>query len=558
VTPTVAPRTVVANPNPQSVTPKPLPAHTRHINSRVRFVDVASAAGLNYRWTIPGGRPINALQGIGNGCAFLDYDNDGNLDILLVGPKLALYKGDGNGHFTDVTAATGLDKLSGHFLGCAVGDYDNDGFDDLYISGYQTGLLLHNEQGKGFKDVTKEAGIKPQPWGTSAAFADIDGDGYLDLYICDYLAFGPNTPQLCDEHGVKTSCSPRYYYSLHGVLYHNLAGRRFEDVTQTWNVKHTGNGLGVAFADFDGSGRIGFVVANDELGGDLFRNLGQGRLENINVKSGTVGDKNGRPHGGMGADWGDVDNDGKLDLFVTTFQNEAKCLYHNEGSDLFTETSDATGIDAVTRPYVAFGCKFIDADNDGWLDLLIANGHIQDNIADFKKGPGCLYRQPVQFLHNDGSDHPGGPVFFEDAGKSAGLDKLPLIVGRGLAIGDFDNDGRMDALVVDSEGNPLLLHNESRKIGHWLGVRLEGSQSNRDAYGAVLTVRAGKRRLLRQCQAGGSYMSSSDKRVHFGLGSAAHIDSLTVRWPSGRTTRLSHPPIDRYLTLQESSTSARP
>ena len=188
-------------------------------------MDVAAKAGLNYRWTIPGPRPLDILQTIGNGCAFLDYDNDGNLDVLLVGPKLALYKGDGHGHFTDVTHATGLDKLRGHFLGCAVGDYDNDGYEDVYISGYRTGLLLHNEQGKGFTDVTQEAGLKPQPWGTSAAFADIDNDGRLDLYVGNYVQFDPKISQrLCDDHGYLTACGPSSYHAEHGVLYHNEGG----------------------------------------------------------------------------------------------------------------------------------------------------------------------------------------------------------------------------------------------------------------------------------------------------------------------------------------------
>jgi hypothetical protein len=516
----------------------------------IHFTETAAAGGLHYRWTVSGKRPLNILQTIGNGCAFLDYDNDGNLDILLVGPKLALYKGDGNGHFTDVTHEAGLDKLSGNFLGCAVGDYDNDGFDDVYISGYQTGLLLHNEQGKRFKDVTKEAGIQPQPWGTSASFADLDGDGDLDLFICNYVAFGPDSPQLCQRDGILTACHPGHYPSLKGVLYHNLGGHGFADVTHAWGVDtQTGNALGVACADFDGSGRPGLAIANDEPGDDLFRNLGPGRLENIGARAGTRTDRDGNKHAGMGIDWGDVDNDGRLDLFVTTFEREAKCLYHNEGNDLFTEQSAAAGIEKSMMPLVSFGCKFLDVDNAGRLDILVADGHVEDNVD--QTHHGVTYREPLTLLYNTGGKA-GQAVTFRNLKHYTGLDKLAPIVGRGLAVGDFDNDGRVDALVVDSEGAPLLLHNQTKPVGHWIGFRLIGSgTSNRDAYGAVVTVEAGGERRMCVCHADGSYLSSSDKRVHIGLGKANRIDKVTVRWPDGRTETRTNLPADRYLNWNE-------
>src|SRR5579871_6578159 len=242
---------------PAHVSPPPPTSHPAITSSHVRFVDVAKTAGIHYRWEIPGKRPLNILQTIGNGCAFLDYNNDGNLDILLVGPKLALYRGDGHGHFTDVTHETGLDTLHGHFLGCAVGDYDNDGYDDIYITAYRGGVLLHNEHGQGFRDVTREAGLAPQPWGTSATFFDADDDGKLDLYIGDYVQFGPQTqPQLCNYHGVMAGCAPTDYRPLRGVLYHNLGGGRFQDVTHTWGLDRiSGRTLGVAAAPFGPDGR---------------------------------------------------------------------------------------------------------------------------------------------------------------------------------------------------------------------------------------------------------------------------------------------------------------
>src|SRR5581483_8560233 len=360
--------------------------------------------------------------------------------------------------------------------------YDNDGFDDLYISGWRTGLLLHNEAGLGsqasgvqgdasplpnariFRDVTKEAGLKPQPWGTSCGFADLDRDGFLDLYVANYVVFGPDTdPQLCPYHGLLTSCGPNDYDPLQGVLYHNEGGGRFRDVTRAWKVRGHGKGLGIAFADYEGSGYVSLAVANDLVEGDLFLNRGNRRLKNVGSTAGVDLDEAGDTHAGMGIDWADYDNDGRFDLFVTTFANETKCLYRNEGYDLFRIVSDQIGITQPALPYVAWGCKFFDADNDGWLDLLIANGHVQDNISRFEK---ATYRQPLLFLHSKG----GMPTVFEDATKKAKVSALPRIVGRGLAVGDYDNDGRVDALVVDSEGRPLLLHNESQASSEgWIG-----------------------------------------------------------------------------------------
>jgi hypothetical protein len=506
-------------------------------------VDVTREAGLNYRWQIPGKRPLNILQTIGNGCAFLDYDNDGNLDILLVGDKLALYRGDGKGHFTDVTAAMGLDRLTGHFLGCAVGDYDNDGFDDLYLSAYRGGVLLHNEAGRRFQDVTRSAGIAPQPWGTSCAFVDIDGDGKLDLYICNYVQFGPQTqPQLCEYSGRMSACGPRFYTPERGVLYHNEGQGKFRDVTGLWGGQAvTGKGLGVAAADFDDSGHPSLAIANDEMPGDLMANLGR-KLQNIGVKSGTAYDSSGNVHGGMGLDWGDYDNDGRLDLVVATFQHEAKNLYHNDGGGMFTESSSNVGMAEKTIPNVAFGVKFLDYDNDGFLDLAFANGHVQDNIASIDKT--TTYRQPIQLLHNRNG------VDFEEVSSLAGEPFRRSIVGRGLAIGDYDNDGRMDLLVVDSEGAPLLLHNQTRTSNHWLLCRLVGRQSNRDAIGATVTAEAEGKKLLRRCATDGSYLSASDRRVHFGLGKATSA-TLTVRWPDGSKSIYSQVPADRVVTLQQ-------
>ncbi|MDQ2798961.1 MAG: CRTAC1 family protein, partial [Armatimonadota bacterium] len=326
---------------------------------------------------------------------------------------------------------------------------------------------------------------------------------------------------------------------------------RFADATEASGIpSSSGRGLGVAFAPLEESGRPSLMISNDEMAGDLLEPAGRGataRYKNIGTPSGMAFDRDGNIHGGMGADWGDYDNDGKFDLFVATFQNEAKSLYHNDGQELFSDVSYQTGIAPPTIPNVAFGCKLFDFDNDGWLDLIIANGHVQDNIHQIDSNTD--YRQPIQLFHNEGKL----PVSFENVGASAGPDFTRPIVGRGLAVGDYDNDGKLDVLVVDSEGKPLLLHNESRLTGHWLAVRLAGAKSNRDGLGAVLTATVGGRTLTQLCHTDGSYLSASDRRVHFGLGASTQVETLTIRWPSGRRQTLKNVRADQVLDVREGS-----
>ena len=518
----------------------------------VKFHDVAISSGIGYRWVVAGKRPLNILESIGNGCAFLDYNNDGNLDILLVGPQLALYKGDGKGHFVDVTHETGLDKFHGHFLGCAVGDYDGDGYDDIYISGFRTGLLLHNDHGKRFVDVTQSAGLKPQPWGTSCTFFQpYKNSPALDLFVANYADFSnkPGIPQLCTARGMQTSCAPRYYTPIKGVLYHNTGHGHFIDVSRTSGMDTlSGRGLGDAVAPIDASGRPFLAVANDEMASDLMKPLtssGSPKYQNIGSISGIAFDRGGDIHGGMGTDWGDYDNDGKLDLFVATFQQESKSLYHNDGSDFFSDQAYGTGIAAATTPYVAFGCKFVDVNNDGWMDIAIANGHVQDNIK--KIDPTTTYHQTPQLLMNSG----GKVITFSDISSGVGPDFARRIVGRGLATGDFDNEGAEDILIVNSEGAPLLLHNDTKPSGHWLGIKLTGTTSNKDGIGAIVRLTAGGHTFTQLCHADGSYLSSSDLRVHFGLGATDKIDRITVTWPSGRVDTVPGPKVDRYVGITE-------
>lgn len=520
-------------------------------------------AGIDYRWSIDGKRPLNILQSIGNGCAFLDFDNDGNLDILLVGPHLALYRGDGKGHFVDVTHQTGLDRFAGHFLGCAVGDYDNDGYPDIYISAYHGGLLLHNENASAsgshnriFRDVTRSAGVKPQPWGTSAIFFDADNDGKLDLYIGNYVDFGPNTqPQLCNTHGVMTGCGPLDYKALRGVLYRNLGKGYFKDVTIQWGLdKVSGRTLGLASAPSlvsqppNLAPQSHIALANDETPGDL---MVFDASQPTRLKAKNIGDMMGmalagtQVYGGMGIDWGDYDNDGRLDLVIATYQNQGKMVLHNQGDQFNILDTVQTGM-ASSLYYVAFGVKWLDYDNDGWLDLLFANGHVHDNAstADIVEPFQFTYRQPTVLYRN----LQNGKFMDVSAGLTGGAE-LP-IVGRGLAIGDYDNDGRIDGLIVDAEGKPVLLHNISQSAGHWLEVTLRGTHSNRDGIGSLVMVNTGKSHLTRLCTTGGSFFSASDRRVHIGLGDATGA-KVSVRWPDGTTKSYGTIRANQRVTLTE-------
>ena len=516
--------------------------------TQIRYKDISLQSGIDYRWSITGPRPLNILQTIGNGCAFLDYNNDGNLDILLIGPKLALYKGDGHGHFVNVTHATGLDKFSGHFLGCAVGDYDSDGYDDLYISGYHTGLLLHNDHGHGFTDVTREAGLKPQPWGTSCSFVETQpGSGRLDLIVQNYVHYSEDpkeSPKLCEQEGVLTACGPRTYPSAPLAFYKNEGGGHFSDLSAM--LPPSGKGLGIACAPLGASRQPVIALANDEAAGGLLRTSSQNghiAFSDIAVQAGTAYDQSGSVHAGMGTDWGDYDNDGELDLFTTTYQGEAKSLYHNDGREFFHDTSAQMGLGSATVPHLSFGTKFVDITNDGWLDLVITNGHVEDNIQQINRS--AAYRQPTQILENELGQS------YSDVSASTGADIQKPIVGRGLAVGDFDNDGSEDLLVVDSEGTPLLLHNETTAPGNWLELNLIGSKSNRDGYGAIVTAETPGLTQSRLCHADGSYLSSSEKRVHIGLGAAKRVQLLQVHWPSGQIDTFEDVTVNKIITIHE-------
>jgi len=506
------------------------------------FENVTRQAGLSSVWEQPADKtPLIIWETIGNGVAFLDFNQDGALDILLVGDKTALYTGDGHGHFNDISEKCGIADVAGKHLGCGVGDINNDGYPDIYLSGYNTGHRLRNVDGKSIVDVTPQSGIPSQPFGTAVTFADIDSDGKLALIVGNYIRFDATSIQACKRGKAMTSCPPGAYDGISGHLYKNLGNGHFADVTSTWNANFPqGKTLGAAFAPPTINGRYPqLAIANDEVPDELFTNTGS-TFKPFGQQAGIAFSSVGVPHAGMGLDWGDVNNDGYLDLSMMTFSTETKPVYISDGNGLYTDKAASMGLGTELNAYVSFGTKWLDFDNDGWLDIMVANGHTADSIAD--TGSGESYRQPLALLKNV-----GGTAF--NRIHTPELDKP--VVGRGLATGDYDNDGYVDAIAVDSAGEPVLLHNRTRVPSRWLGVRLVGHASARDAYGAVITLSVGKEKLVRHCHADGSYLSSSDSRVHFGLGAREGIPKLYIRWPSGKSQQVRVTAVNRYITIEE-------
>jgi hypothetical protein len=519
------------------------------------FVDVAAAAGVRFRHVTGGEPPLNILQTAGAGGALFDADGDGRLDLFLVNgrhldgrrekepPRHALYRNNGDGTFTDVTARAGLG--GGYGMGCAVADVDGNGHLDLYVTHYGPNTLYRNNGDGTFTDVTARAGVAAGGWSTSAAFADMDGDGDLDLYVARYLRFAPGeSRELCEVEGIKVACPPRYYEGQSGILYRNNRDGTFTDVTRASGVTHTeGKGLGCLWWDADDDGDMDLYIANDGVANNLYRNDGTGRFTDVALLSGAALSPAGGAEGSMGVDAGDVDGDGRFDLFIGNFQNETSALYRNDGEMRFTYATAEWGLAEATFPALTFGVGFLDYDNDGWPDLFAANGHVQDAIE--RIDPQCTFSQPRQLFRNLGSGR------FADVSAQAGPGIMTPAVGRGAAFGDWDDDGDVDILVTNNGGPAMLLRNEVGRRRHWLSLRLVGRAPNRDAIGARVRLRAGGRTQVREVRSGGSYASASDFRLHFGLGDASTADSLEIHWPDGAVTRHRDLPADRRLTLRQ-------
>jgi hypothetical protein len=488
---------------------------------------VAPAAGIDFELGHGGRLPLTILETSGGGAAFLDFDSDGLLDALLVGPRrVGLYRnrGDGSGRFEDVSARSGFDARP-YWMGCATGDFDGDGWVDVLLTGYDRTALYRNVRGR-FEDVTAAAGIDGSGWSLSAAFADYDRDGRLDVYVARYLVFDDKTPRFCRVGKIQDACGPEVYEPQFGVLYRNAGGGRFQDVTRSAGLTPAhGKSWAALFSDFDDNGYPDLYVANDMTPCDFYVNEG-GRFRASGSHTGVAYDASGHLQGAMGCDSGDYNNDGRFDLLVTVYFAQPTSLYRNDGRGLFTEVGTPAGIGAPTMRYVGFGTGFLDVDNDGWQDVFLTNGHVRANVRNHDAGQD--YRQPLQLFRNDGGQ-------FTEVTSTAGAPFGTPIVGRGAAFGDIDNDGRIDMLVCDLEGKSQLLRNVTGD-NHWLRVRLREPGGNTQGLGARLTIEHGGRSQVREVRTCGSVMSAHEPVAHFGLGKHDRVERLTVRWPDGQET----------------------
>jgi enediyne biosynthesis protein E4 len=526
----------------------------------IRYVDAALTAGLRFIQDNGESSQKRLPETTSGGVALFDYDRDGWLDVYAVqggplppadGQALGdrLFRNRGDGSFDDVSELAGILKLKGGYgHGVAAGDYDGDGFPDLFVTRWQAYTLLHNRGDGTFEDATAAAGLAgDRDWPTSAAWADLDSDGDLDLYVCHYLAYDLKNPRLClnQRTHVYQYCSPRYFEARPDHVFRNDGGR-FVDVTREAGFTDPGGrGLGVVAADLDGDNRIDLYVANDLSANYLFRNLGGFRFEETALPAGAAANSSGGYQAGMGIACGDFDGDGRPDLAVTNFYGESTTFYRNLGHRLFADETAAIGLAAPTRWLLGFGIAFLDANNDGWLDLVTANGHVED------LRPAYPWRMPTQLLVGGADGRLKAPA---DAGAPFG----PLHLGRGLAAGDLDNDGRIDVVVV-SQNEPLAyLHNETEGQNHWLMLHLEGTRSNRDAVGAHVSVLSGGRWRVAQRMGGGSYQSAGDPRLHFGLGNGATAEQVLVRWPSGTTDSFGAVPADKCYRAREAASQLEP
>ena len=520
----------------------------------ISFEDVAAKSGIDHIWKQQA-RPMRNLEAFGVGCAFLDYDDDGWMDILLVAsPHPRLYHNRGNGTFEETTTSAGLDKITGDWKGVAVGDYDSDGRLDIVLVGYQRLALLRNLDGHRFADVTRAAGLDPfnrKHWGSSAGFMDLDGSGKLTLIILNYVVFGPKEPQFCEMMpGVTTGCPPITYKPEFAEMWENSGNGKYREITRASGMKNThGKALVLAFADVDDDGKIDFYIGNDGLPAELMHNLGGLKFQNLGQQSGAATADTGHSIAAMGADWADYDRDGRLDLAVSAFSDEPYSLLHNLGSNTFEHMEDRTGIAGATLIPLGFGTKWIDVDNDGWPDLIFANGHVYDKVE--QVNPSMSFKQQLIMFHNEPDKYENKSRQFVDLIPRMTGSITKKLLGRGMATGDFDNDGRMDVLVVDYEGAPVLLHNQSTGAAHWITFDIRSNGQNRFAYGAKVTAIAGGVIWTNIVSPASSYLSSSDPRVHFGLGDIKTLDKVTVRWPNGKTMTYSNIAVDHIVRLTE-------
>jgi hypothetical protein len=537
-------------------------------NAIAYFTEVAQKAGL----TAPivfGGKDTKKyiIETTGTGAAIFDYDNDGWPDIFLVNgttlegfsagqaPTNHLYRNNHDGTFSDVTAKAGL-NATGWGQGVCVGDYDNDGWEDLYVTYYGKNRLFHNQSGV-FTEIAEKAGVagSGKAWGTGCAWVDYDRDGHLDLMIANYVDFDlataptPGERPSCVWKGVPVMCGPRGLPGAKNILYHSRGDGTFEDVTTKAHIDQTDGhyAFSVSTLDYNDDGWPDIYVACDSTPSILYRNNRDGTFTDVAVVSGAAFNEDGREQAGMGATIGDYNGDGRPDIFKTNFSDDTSTLYRNNGDGTFDDVTSAAGLGLYTK-YLGWGTMFLDVDNDGWPDLLLVNGHVYPEVD--KNNLGSNYEEPRILYHNLGKGT------FADISASAGPGINMHASSRGLAVGDLWNDGRISAVITNLNAAPSLLVNQVRNSNHWIAIRTVGTKSNRDGIGARISVKAGARTLVDEVRSGSSYNSSSDMRVHFGLGSATKVDSIQIRWPSGLLERFDNLPVDSIQMLKEGSGTA--
>lgn len=529
-----------------------------------KFTDVTSALGLKFQNMASHTSRKYLLETMGSGVALFDYDNDGRLDIFAVngaplknptskgtipqktGPKYwnRLYHQQQDGTFEDVTEKAGLEGV-GYGMGVAVGDYDNDGYEDLYVTAYGGNKLYHNNGDGTFTDVTEKAGVGGRGWSTSAAWVDLDNDGLLDLIALRYVEWDFEDVW-CGEHkgGFRQYCHPDIFKPIAPLVYHNDGNGHFTEASGKMGLGKPGKGLGIAFADYDHDGKIDIFVANDSMPEFLYHNKGNGTFEEVGLVSGVAVDGEGHTYAGMGVDFADYDNDGLPGLVVTDLANQMYALYRNNGDGTFAYESYPSGMGRMTMTHSGWGVRFLDYDNDGWKDLLIAQGHDLDTIE--LTSPNLRYREPMLLARNTGHG-------FVDVSADAGSVFREAWVGRGMAIGDMDNDGRLDAVVTTNDGPLYVLHNETLTTNHWLTLKLVGHKSNRDAIGTEVKVATANGIQMETVTTASSYLSSGDRRVHFGLGQQTSVQSIEIYWPSGIRQSLKNVRGDQILEVEEPS-----
>lgn len=528
----------------------------------IQFTDMTAQAGIRFtHYKGANGISINREE-FGPGVCVADFDGDGWIDIYFVNgrdlynrgvsARNALYHNNGDGSFTDVT-----DKASapgtGYGMGCVWGDYDNDGHPDLFVTQFGRNVLYHNNGNETFTDVTDKAGVAGLESGafhSGATFFDYDHDGRLDIYVGSYVTFGTDARRYCIISGVQTSCPPSVYRGSSDALYHNNGDGTFTNMTVKANIyQPEGKNLSVGAGDYDNDGWPDLFVANDGLDAYLYHNRGNGTFEENGLVAGMAVTGQGRTMAAMCISLGDYDNDGNLDLYISDFQKSSDHLWHNDGKGLFDEVSDQAGITVPTREVLSFGGGFFDYDNDGWLDIFIANGHVYPEVE--TATPEIHYRQINTLFHNERNGK------FVETTKQAGPGFDSPHVGRGVAFADFDNDGFVDVLVANNGDSALLLRN-SGNDNHFLNFKLVGTKSNRDALGARIKVVTGGLSQIREISGGGSYLSQSDLRASFGIGKAAHADTVEVRWPSGERQVFHGIATDKFYVLIEGRPNLAP